>query len=118
MTEPPDDHEDDHIVVRPYLLTGGRTQVSLPIETVVTAARPLGPTGAALPDEHRAIVHLCVTPSAIAEVSAHLRLPLGVARVLVADLVDDGWLTASQTAGDHPEIDLVERLISGLRALA
>jgi hypothetical protein len=92
--------------------------LSLPIETVVTAARPLGPTGAALPDEHRAIVDRCVTPSAIAEVSAHLRLPLGVARVLVADLVDDGWLTASQTAGDQPEIDLVERLISGLRALA
>lgn len=117
MTTPPDDLDDDHVVVRPYLLTGGRTQAALAIETVVTARRAAEP-GCGLDPEHRAIVTLCATPSAIAEVSAHLHLPLGVARVLVCDLVDTGWLSASQTAGDHPEIDLVERLISGLRALA
>jgi Protein of unknown function (DUF742) len=117
MTEPYDDHDDDHVVVRPYLLTRGRTQASLAIETVVTTVRAPG-RGSALASEHESIVTLCSTPSAIAEVSAHLRLPLGVARVLVSDLVESGWLSASQTAGDHPEIDLVERLISGLRALA
>jgi Protein of unknown function (DUF742) len=118
MTDLPDDHhDDDEVVVRPYLLTGGRTKASLPIETVVTTRRELEP-GSGFATEQRAIVALCATPSAVAEVSAHLHLPLGVARVLVADLVDEGWLWASQTAGDHPEIDLVERLISGLRALA
>lgn len=118
MTDLPDDRDgDDHVVVRPYLLTGGRTTAALPIETVVTTAREPEP-GSGLATEQRAILGLCVTPSAVAEVSAHLHLPLGVARVLVADLVDDGWLWASKTAGDHPEIDLVERLISGLRALA
>lgn len=118
MSPPSDDHDDDdRVVVRPYLLTRGRTQASLPIETVVAARREVA-QGSGLATEQRAIVALCATPSAIAEVSAHLRLPLGVARVLVADLVDEGWLWASETAGDHPEIDLVERLISGLRALA
>ena len=116
MTTGHDGHSDDEVVVRPYLLTRGRTTATLPIEAIVSTI------GAAdsrsLFDESRAIVSLCVTPSAVAEVSAHLRLPLGVARVLIADLVDAGWLSASDTAGDHPDVGLVERLIAGLRALA
>ena len=117
MTDGPDHFEDDDVVVRPYLLTQGRTRSTLPIETVVTSARQPDPRSA-LDDEHRAIVALCEVPSAIVEVSAHLSLPLGVARILVADLVETGWLGASETAGERPDISLVERLISGLRALA
>lgn len=116
MTASDDDLHDD-VVVRPYLLTRGRTQASLAIETVVSARRA-ATNGSGLDPEHRAIVDLCATPSAIVEVSAHLHLPLGVARVLVCDLVEAGWLAASRTVGDHPDIDLVERLITGLRALA
>jgi hypothetical protein len=112
------EHDDDDVVVRPYLLTGGRTTSTLPIEAIVAAVRELG-DGPALGEESQAILALCGRQaSAVAEVSAHLKLPLGVARVLIADLVEQGWLRAAQTAGDHPDISLVERLISGLRAMA
>jgi hypothetical protein len=117
MTDGLDHFEDDDVVVRPYLLTQGRTRSTLPIETVVATARPLSESGR-LSSEARDILALCTVPSAVAEVSAHLRIPLGVARILVADLVDAGWLGRSEVVGDHPDISLVERLISGLRALA
>ena len=117
MTTGHDGHSDDEVVVRPYLLTRGRTTATLPIEAIVSTIGAAD-SRSLFDDESRAIVTLCVTPSAVAEVSAHLRLPLGVARVLIADLVDAGWLSASDTAGDHPDVGLVERLIAGLRALA
>lgn len=117
MTDEHEGIDDDDVVVRPYLLTRGRTRSSLPIEAVVTAARPLA-EGGRLSTEARDILALCTVPSAVAEVSAHLRMPLGVARVLVSDLVDDGWLSTSEVAGERPDVDLVERLINGLRALA
>ena len=117
MTTEPDGLNDDEVVVRPYLLTRGRTTATLPIEAIVSTIRTVDGR-LRLGDESGAIVALCETPSAVVEVSAHLRLPLGVARVLVADLVDAGWLSASDTAGDNPDVGLVERLIAGLRALA
>ena len=60
-------------------------------------------------------------PQSIAEVSAHLKLALGVARVLVGDMTSEGLLDshatpASQT-GNRPDIKLLERVLDGLQAL-
>ena len=107
------------------MLTGaGRGSIAdLPLETLVqvTAARscPLRP-GLAL--ERKKIISLCIGPISIAEISAHLRLPLGVARVLVGDMAEEGLLTASasrQHAGPaHARTcQLLERVLDGLQAL-
>ncbi|MCJ0907535.1 DUF742 domain-containing protein, partial [Rhodococcus sp. ARC_M6] len=57
----------------------------------------------------------------IAEIAAHLAVPIGVARVLVADLVVAGALEVQATlrsdATSVERRELIERTLSGLRAL-
>jgi Protein of unknown function (DUF742) len=83
--------------VRPYVMTGGRTQTrggpDLSLESLVVAT----PEGryAHASFEAAQVLRLCEQSQSVAEVSAHLRLPLGVARVLVADLIAAGLLTAT-----------------------
>jgi hypothetical protein len=114
----PDDSE-----VRPYLMTGGRTRTdpaaAIAIETVVVAS-PLATEGhpASTRFERADILRLCREPRSVAEVSALLRLPLGVARVLVADLVADGLLEARSARPRQAfDVQFLERLIDGVSAL-
>jgi hypothetical protein len=119
----PAPHDDETIRVRPYALTGGRTRpdVDLPIETIVRAT-PRGLSSASrLPSECRRITTMCASPLSIAELSAHLRLPLGVVRVLVGDLVGEGLLNShvsdAARKGERPDVSLLERVLDGLQAL-
>jgi hypothetical protein len=108
--------------VRPYSRTGGRTRsaITLDIETIVStnerAARdPMTSTA-----EHRTITSLCRNPHSVAEVSARLRLPLGVVRVLLADMSDLSLITVHQNAGiqdNRPTLELMERVLAGLRSI-
>ena len=70
--------------------------------------------------ERKRIVELCDRPLSIAEVSAHLGVHLGVARVLVGDMKAEGLLDVHRprpTTGDRPDIKLLERVLDGLQAL-
>ncbi|MFJ8692215.1 DUF742 domain-containing protein [Streptomyces roseolilacinus] len=114
--------------VRPYSLTGGRTRFGhvLLVETFVAApaapaaseGRPARPGGRLMP-EMRAIVQVCRRMRTVAEVSALLRMPLGVVRVLISDLADQGKLRVYGTGhgSGHPDRALLERVLSGLRRL-
>ncbi|MFC4858086.1 DUF742 domain-containing protein [Actinophytocola glycyrrhizae] len=106
-------------LVRPYTRTGGRTHVQyrLELETLLSTALSRGRDRAALRDDLRAIYDLCRTPHSTAEVSAHLGLPLGAARVLIADVVDLGLLHVHETAADKPPLDLLYRVAAGLKNL-
>jgi Protein of unknown function (DUF742) len=53
-------------------------------------ADPAAVAAARLSDERRAIAMLCAEVMSVAELSAHLGIPVGVVRVLVGDLVADG----------------------------
>ncbi|MBW0009840.1 MAG: DUF742 domain-containing protein, partial [Pseudonocardiales bacterium] len=109
-------------VVRPYTWTGGRTSpvFDLAVETLVSTAGN-GPGRALLTsEEHRAVAELCRAPRSVAEVAALLSLPLGVARVLLADMADIGLVVVHRSAnssGDTPDMALMERVLSGLRRL-
>jgi Protein of unknown function (DUF742) len=109
-------------VVRPYMLTRGRTSSSLgvfelhaPVLALI-AAEQLG--RGATPEDRR-IVELCQTPMSVAELSARLGAPVGVVRVLVGDLVDAGMVQVRQTRdrSEHRDVRLLERLLEGIRAL-
>jgi hypothetical protein len=54
-------------------------------------------------------------------VSAHLSVPLGVARVLVGDMCEEGFLTNFKPqhamTGERPDLKLLERVLDGLQAL-
>ena len=110
-------------LVRPYALTSGRTEsvVDLPIEATFevlpsgrTAKWPEG-------DLSGRIIDLCAATESVAEVSAKLHIPLGVARVLLGDLVTAGHLKTRTTISENTTSDerreLIERTLSGLRAL-
>ncbi|MEZ0068004.1 hypothetical protein ABIA32_004028 [Streptacidiphilus sp. MAP12-20] len=127
--------------VRPYALTGGRTRFGqvLLVETLISAvdygaavhsAAARQPVQAALPELER-ICALCQGEMrSIAEVSALLKLPLGVVRVWVSDLVDAGRIrvhgsSISVRAGGspigvpaRPNRVVLERILGGLRDLA
>jgi hypothetical protein len=108
--------------IRPYLMTGGRTgagRMAVAMETVVIVSdlmrrgRPPGQTF-----ERARILQDCWEPRSVAEVAARLKLPLGVAIVLVADLIENGLLDA---AGAQPQqahdVQFLERLIAGVSVL-
>lgn len=106
-------------VVPAYAIAGGRTRSvgrDLPIETMVTTTAE-GIRGVVdLQFERRDVVLLCRKAQSVAEVAARLRLPLGVARVLVSDLAASGHLTAHVPDFDRPDRAILERLLVGLRA--
>ncbi|MCG7528892.1 DUF742 domain-containing protein [Streptomyces sp. OfavH-34-F] len=114
--------------VRPYSLTGGRTRFGhvLLVETFVAALeapeerRELtnGNPSRVMP-ELRAIVEICRRMRTVAEVSALLRMPLGVVRVLLSDLADQGKIRVYGTGHGpgRPDRALLERVLDGLRRL-
>lgn len=106
-------------VVPAYAIAGGRTRSvgrDLPIETMVTTTSQGIAEVVDLQFERRDVVLLCRKPQSVAEVAARLRLPLGVARVLVSDLAASGHLTAHVPEFDRPDRAILERLLDGLRA--
>ncbi|MCQ4080347.1 DUF742 domain-containing protein [Streptomyces sp. RB6PN25] len=115
--------------VRPYALTGGRTRFGhvLLVETfVATIDGPAerleltsGGIAAGVMPELRAIVELCRRMRSVAEISALLRIPLGVVRVLLSDLADQGRIRVYGTGHGpgQPDRALLERVLSGLRRL-
>ena len=67
------------------------------------------------------IVELCRQSPSVAEIAAQLYIPIGVARVLVADLIEAGHVRVSATLKDDSSDDerreLIERVLSGLRRI-
>jgi hypothetical protein len=105
--------------LRPFVITSGRVDGPDPdiqMETQVTAHPGAAP--ARLPPEKRAIVTLCVEPLSVAEISARLRLHLGVTRILVGDLRAAGQLDVHVLDNDFPDPETIMRVIRGLRAIS
>ncbi|MEU1017021.1 MULTISPECIES: DUF742 domain-containing protein [unclassified Streptomyces] len=117
--------------VRPYSLTGGRTRFGhvLLVETFVAShpeleaaeerrELPKGTLARVMP-EMRAIVEICRRMRTVAEIAALLKMPLGVVRVLISDLADQGKIRVYGTGHGpgQPDRALLERVLSGLRRL-
>ncbi|XRQ04483.1 DUF742 domain-containing protein [Actinomadura welshii] len=107
---------DAGLLVRPYTVTSGRTRptVDLDLLTLVVASGRHPP---ALDPEYAEAVGLCRTPTSVAEVAAHLRLPTVVTKVLLSDLVDRGAMAVQETrtAADPTDRALLEKLLDGLQ---
>jgi hypothetical protein len=113
---PPAADVDDDALVRPYLMTGGRTrpvQDGLRVETLVSATPAT--LHAPLKFERRRIVELCQVPRSVAEIAVALAIPLGVTKVLVADLIIGNFVTIQQATAIT--IDVLERIRDRVRSL-
>ncbi|MCV7077235.1 DUF742 domain-containing protein [Mycobacterium szulgai] len=121
MSSLPGGSDEQANLVRPYTLTAGRTDtdVDLPLEAPVQTVHtePEWPTN----DVRGRIIEQCADSPSVAEISARLDLPVGVARVLVGDLVNSGYLRVHRTLTDRSSRDerreLIGRTLRGLKAL-
>lgn len=108
-------------LVRPYAVSGGRTRPAARFDlltlVVATGRRPAPGQGA----DHARLLRLCGGPVTVAELAARAQLPAVVTKVLLADLVGCGALTARApepvAAGPAPRTDrdLLEAVLHGLR---
>lgn len=140
----PDEDELDARTVRPYTVTRGRTRAGrheLALETLVRS-RPGGrrppsassgssaaassaagaPRILADSSEHRRILELVADRLlSVAELSAHLHVPLGVTRVLVGDLVDEGLVAVHGGTEDSlasaANLEVLESVLDGISSL-
>ncbi|OUC91082.1 hypothetical protein CA984_35000 [Streptosporangium minutum] len=108
-------------LVRPYAVTGGRTapRTQLAMEALVSSATSVHHDLSTRTPEYQAISALCRQVRSVAEISAMLRIPLGVTRILVADMAAEGLVQLHQPQLDagKPDLNLLERVLSGLRRL-
>ena len=127
-TGPPnrDAANDRSASLRPFVLTSGRVNAvdqEIDVETQVTL-RPHDPGVGRVPlsslaPEMQAMVTLCVEPTSVAEISARLRLHLGVVKIFIADLRAAGYLDVHivDTLSPH-SVDTILRVMHGLRTLS
>ena len=106
-------------LVRSYTITAGRTraQVDLPMEATLRR-QGFEDEGGETPRQR--ILRVCDSKS-VAEVSALVKMPIGVVRVLLGDLVQEEKVrvqaTLKETSSSDERRDLIERTLRGLRAL-
>ena len=108
--------------IRPYAVTGGRTRSKgeqIPIEALVSV---IGVPAVPLSTEKSRIVELALTQYlSIAELSAHMHLPVGVVRVLVGDLVEEGHARVHGAVASNynpaATLSVLESVLDGISAL-
>jgi hypothetical protein len=106
-----------------YAITGGRTRSNgseLAVEALVTATDLAMRQGSGLQIEYRSILEVVTRAISVVEIGALLRVPVGVARVLVSDLANAGYLVVHAPppvqADGGPGQEILGRLLHGLRA--
>ena len=116
---------DSGPVVRPYAVTGGRTEpvdgemLDLIAVVVATGRHAKADEPATLTPEHRRILGLCKRQVTVADIAAETALPVGVVRVLLADLMAQGAVAVvrQRPAGQRTGNDVLQEILNGLRAL-
>jgi hypothetical protein len=105
-------------LIRPYTVSAGRTHptVQLDLLSLVIATDQI-PRG--MDPEHIKVLGLCRAPISVAEVAAHMRLPVAVTKILLADLVDCEAMAmrAPSPSSGAADRDLLEKLLDGLQSI-
>lgn len=120
-----DDHDEPSgALVRPYAVTRGRTRprVDVAMEALVETTDRGRQYVTLIGREQQVIASLCDgNLQSLAEISARMKMALGVAKVLVADMASEGLLAVYEPtaldSNDAVGTELLERVLSGLRRL-
>jgi hypothetical protein len=112
--------DDAGPLVRPYAVSGGRTQPTIHFDLMTMVVTTQAARKQGLGAYHAQVVALCATPITVAEISAHMGLPATVVKVLLSDLVDNGAVTTRPftpaTLGSGAlDLELLEAVMHGLR---
>lgn len=128
MTEPADTTVLDEAagpLVRPYAVTGGRTQASREFYLITLVAATGGPLQAGANPDHGRILLACQNPkgTSVAEISAHVRLPVAVIKILLGDLlawraiVAQAPVNVAFSESSRRDPQLLKAVMNGLRKL-
>ncbi len=114
-------------VVRPYALTAGRTRpsgASIDLVALVSAVRSKTGTELTRQDacelgpEHKRLLRYCRSRASVADLAAELDLPLGVVRILLADLRERGLVSIYQPAASGlNDVRILKEVADALRRL-
>jgi hypothetical protein len=106
-------------MIRAYALAGGRIVPKYPLDTLAQVTTCEHRYTAQLDPEHVQILTCCKTPMAIVEISALVKVPLQVTKVLIGDLIDHGLVVVGGAVPDdgRPSMALLTALRDGLMAL-
>ena len=109
-------------VVRPYALTRGRTRHTCEsfdlVATVLTTGVLLNDLNALGP-EHLSVLQLARAPTTVADIASDVDLPLGVVRILLADLRELGLVAIRTPVRMAERVDkhTLREVLNGLRGL-
>ena len=110
-------------VVRPYALTRGRTRHSgeaFDLVATVTATRMGVADPTALAPEHLSVLQLARAPTTVVDIASDVDLPLGVVRILLADLRELGLVAIRApipTRAQQVDRNTLREVLHGLRGL-
>lgn len=108
-------------VVRPYALVRGRTKPTgevLDVISMVCSVRTSVPDALDLEPEHLELLRRCADPMSVADLASALDLPLGVIRILLADLRDREFVRIDRPRPERlTDIRLLREVADGLRRL-
>jgi hypothetical protein len=109
-------------VVRPYALTQGRTRhagESFDLVATVMATPAALTEPAALDPEHMSVLQLARTPTTVADIASDVDLPLGVVRIILADLRELGLVAIRHPVVMAERVDkhTLREVLNGLRGL-
>ena len=118
---PPVEPEDEGYrprLIRSYTITAGRTAAAVDLPMEATLRLQAGAEAPVLTPSAAQVLEVCDRKS-VAEVSALTKMPIGVARVLLGDLIEQGLVRIQATITEKTSIDerleLIERTLRGLR---
>ncbi|HEY2268492.1 MAG TPA: DUF742 domain-containing protein [Streptosporangiaceae bacterium] len=109
-------------VVRPYALTQGRTRhtgESFDLVATVMATPAALTEPAALAPEHMSVLQLARAPTTVADIASDVDLPLGVVRIILADLRELGLVAIRRPVVMAERVDkhTLREVLNGLRGL-
>ncbi|GAA1182107.1 DUF742 domain-containing protein [Streptomyces hebeiensis] len=118
MSRPGRDDSPDRL----YTLTQGRSRSDTDTFDLVTLVVAESDPSPGMQSEHAAILRMCRSPTAVVEIAAELGLPGSIVRIMLADLLDTGRISArhprTERAADRlPDPDILEQVLVGLRNL-
>ncbi|MBD3923223.1 DUF742 domain-containing protein [Nocardioides cavernae] len=120
MTPPPEPEDEGYRprLIRSYTLTAGRTAAKVELALEATLRLQAGAEAPVLSPSAAQVLEVCDRRS-VAEVSALTKMPIGVTRVLLGDLIEQGLVRIQATITDSTSTDerleLIERTLRGLR---
>jgi hypothetical protein len=113
--------EDHGPLIRLFGLTGGRARPQGETFDLVAIVTTVGGSFEPLDliPEHRAVLSLCRLPTPVADIAAHLKLPLNITRVILGDLRREGFVTIERPRPVAQTIDerIYREVLHGLRSL-